>query len=457
MKKRLAFISDHASPLALLGGVDAGGQNVYVAELAKQLTSLDYEVDIYTRKDNISQQEIVEWQPGIRVIHIKAGPEAYVEKEQLLPHMNEFTHNMVSFIKRNDEDYMLIHANFFMSGWVASALKKELNIPYVITFHALGLVRKMHQKEMDKFPENRADIEKFICRDADHIIAECPQDKDDLVTLYKADPKKISIIPCGFNTSEFHPINKLHARKFLHLEPSEKIILQLGRMVPRKGIDNVIRALGLLSNSIYSVKLVIVGGEGEDVVFTNSPERKRLQQIADEAGISANVVFAGRKNRDVLKYYYAAADIFITTPWYEPFGITPLEAMACGTPVIGSAVGGIKHTVKDGHTGFLVPPNDAKALAEKMELLLNDSLLLESMSYNAIKRVNKRFTWTQVAQMADSAYATICAPQWLPVSEKDEKTDLLETIKQHIRLLRDAILQSMMDIQPKKEIKLSDE
>jgi len=403
MKKKIAFISEHASPLAILGGVDNGGQNVYVAELSEQLVKKGYEVDIYTRRDNPNIEETVEWQPFIRVIHIEAGPAKFVAKEKLLGYMDEFTANMLYYIKMNVLEYELIHANFFMSALVASNLKKYLYIPYVVTFHALGLVRKIHQKEKDAFPAERINIEKHIVADADQLIAECPQDREDLIVHYGADPSKITIVPCGFNPKEFYPMEKALAREMLNLDAGEKIILQLGRMVPRKGVDNVIRAIGKLKDNA-ALRLVIVGGEADTPDPVLTPEIKRLQQIAEEEKVADRVIFTGRRGRDVLKYYYAAADIFVSTPWYEPFGITPLEAMACGTPVIGANVGGIKHSVADGQTGFLVPPHQPNALAEKIMHLLSDEKMYRAMQKNAIRRVNRFFTWSKVADGVHHLY-----------------------------------------------------
>ena len=406
MKMKIAFISEHASPLATLGGVDSGGQNVYVAELPKQLVKLGYNVDVYTRKENESIEEVINWLPGIRVIHVKAGPEQVLPKEDLLSLMDEFSENMMSFIKRENICYELIHANFFMSALVASNIKRVFNIPFVVTFHALGLVRKIHQKEMDRFPEERIDIERMIVREADKIIAECPQDKEDLIRLYDARPEKIKIVPCGFSSKEFFPIDKSVARKYLNLPEDENILLQLGRMVPRKGVDNVIRAMGEIKKK-QSFLLVIVGGEHEDPDPALSPELARLQKLSIEYGIESSVLFTGRKQREILKYYYAAADIFLTTPWYEPFGITPLEAMACGTPVIGANVGGIKYTIEDGETGLLVPPHDPPALAKKIEQLITDEKLLRKMQMNSLKRVQTHFTWAGVAVSCDRLYQQI--------------------------------------------------
>ena len=402
MKQRIAFISDHASPLALLGGVDSGGQNVYVAELAKALSRMGFEIDVFTRRDSSQQKRVVMWQPGIRVIHVNAGPPNEIEKEKLLPYMDVFAEDMLQFIRQEKLSYALVHANFFMSGMVASMIKQRLGVPYAITFHALGMVRKLHQKEMDTFPPERCGIERFLTRDADMVIAECPQDKEDLMVHYGADPSKICIVPCGFSKDEFEPVSKLRARKLLQLDPDEIVLLQLGRMVPRKGVDNVIRSLAHL-RSKKSLRLVIVGGSGEQPDL-NAPEFRRLREIAATEGVESKVVFAGRKNRQQLKYYYSAADIFISTPWYEPFGITPLEAMACGTPVIGADVGGIKYSVADGSTGFLVPPNQPKALAEKIDELVANPALMSAMGKNGLKRVNQLFTWKKIAEQCTELY-----------------------------------------------------
>jgi D-inositol-3-phosphate glycosyltransferase len=405
--KRIAFISEHASPMANLGGVDTGGQNVYVAQLAIHLAAQGYLVDVFTRRENAGIAEVVNWAPGVRVIHVTAGPAEIIIKEDILQYMDDFKDNMVAFIINQQLHYALVHANFFMSAQVAMGVKKELDIPFVVTFHALGHVRRIHQAEKDKFPEERLTIEEQAVKEADYIIAECPQDKDDLINYYSAPKNKITIIPCGFSSTEFYPMDKAVARKIAGLPLKEHIILQLGRMVPRKGVDNVIRALGKLKGTNKPVRLVIVGGECEELIEDTCPEYARLMNIAREYNIEASVTFAGRKNRDQLKFYYNAADVFITTPWYEPFGITPLEAMACGTPVIGSNVGGIKYSVAEGETGLLVPAEDPEALAEKIAQLVNNEDELKRMSRNSIKRVNTYFTWARVAQQVEALYKNL--------------------------------------------------
>lgn len=404
MKKAIALISEHASPLASLGGVDSGGQNVYVGELARNLSTRGYQVDVFTRWDNELMPRVVTWIPGVRIVHVEAGPITTIEKEYLFDYMPEFTKNMVAFIHQESIEYELIHANFWMSALVASDIKKMLQIPFVVTFHALGYIRKIYQGANDKFPSDRIAIEKQIVQEADHIIAECPQDREDLLMYYHAPQEKITVIPCGFNPHEFYPLDKLLARMVLKLDAKEFIILQLGRIVPRKGIDNVIHAVAKLKRTLTHTRLLIVGGESDDLDPLKNPEITRLRQVAEQAGISDNVTFTGRKQRDILKYYYAAADVFITTPWYEPFGITPLESMACGTPVIGSNVGGIKYSVEDGECGFLVPPNNPDALATRIFELLHDESLRSNIRLNAIRRVNTLFTWSKVTDMVVALY-----------------------------------------------------
>lgn len=407
MKKRIAFISEHASPMAQLGGADSGGQNVYVAELAGQLVKKGYEIDVFTRWENSGLPQSINYHPGLRVIHIEAGPVDQIPKEELLPYMDEFTAGMLDFIQVERVTYDLIHANFFMSGLVAMNLNEKLNIPFVITFHALGRVRKMHQKEADRFPEERIMIEEQLVRKASLIIAECPQDKEDLINLYLADPDRICMVPCGFNPQEFFPMDKKLSRTALELDENDKIILQLGRMVPRKGVDNVIRSIPLLDDSLKQVKLLIVGGDTEVPDFNANKELKRLKDLATELNVAGQVIFIGSREREQLKVYYDAADVFVTTPWYEPFGITPLEAMACATPVIGSEVGGIKYSVVDGKTGFLVPPNAPKVLADRISLLLNNKDLLSNMGEWALKHVCANFTWEMVADQISEQYENI--------------------------------------------------
>lgn len=414
MIKRIALISEHASPLAAAGGVDSGGQNVYVAQVARHLARLGYHVDIFTRRDSPKLAQIFEMQPRVRVVHVNAGRAEFVRKEELLPLMDEFTAFVRDF-SRAHGGYQLIHANFFMSALVALRLKRALGTPFVVTFHALGRVRRLHQNEADQFPAERMEIEDEVIARADAIIAECPQDEEDLTTLYRADRARVRVIPCGFDKAEFWPIARPFARRALGFDPKERILLNIGRLVPRKGIDTAIRALARLARQHAIVaKLVVVGGNSDLPCALLTPEIGRLAGIAADEGVASQVMFTGRRSREFLKLYYNAADVFVTTPWYEPFGITPLEAMACGTPVVGSAVGGIKYSVADGFTGTLVPPNDPDALAASLAKLYLDADYRKELGRNAIDRVHEQFTWSKVAGSIAGLYQDVLesrAPQ----------------------------------------------
>ncbi len=406
MTLRIALISEHASPLATLGGVDCGGQNVYVAQLARWLVRLGYEVEVLTRRDAADLPEVVESQ-GVRVRHINAGPARPVRKESLLPYMEEFTHEVTCLCARHGP-YDLVHANFWMSGLPAARLKQEFGTPFVITFHALGRVRRHYQLQDDAFPDVRFSIEDQLIELADAVIAECAQDARDLVTLYAARPEKLITIPCGFDPLEMRSVGKARARESIGIPAQGYVVLQLGRLVPRKGIETVIRGYArFLARRVIDSRLLIVGGDSDAPDPDVTPEIGRLAVISAEENVSERVYFVGRRARHLLNYYYCAADVFVSTPWYEPFGITPVEAMACGTPVIGARVGGIQSTVLDGETGLLIPPQDPDSVAESLDTLYQQPLLRTRMGRQGRARAYSCYTWERVATTISGLYASL--------------------------------------------------
>ncbi len=414
---RIAFLSEHASPLAILGGADAGGQNVYVDEVSRNLARQGYAVDVFTRRDHPDMPEISEYAPGVRVVNLVAGPLQPRPKDELWPFMPEFRDSLLRFIEHDETHYDLLHGNFWMSGWVATQLRQRLNIPVVQIFHALGKTKRRYQKKVDTSPGDRIKIELDVIRQADRIIAQCPSERSELVDDYSADPTKVAIIPSAVNTRIFTPVDSAEARQHIGLSPEEKVIVYVGRMLPRKDIRNIVRALALLLQSSIATKntpassitLLVVGGETREPDPSATPEIAELQKLAAQLGIAEHVRFIGKRQPDELRYYYSAGDVVVTTPWYEPFGLTPLEAMACGRPVIGSAVGGITSTVVNGETGFLVPPRDPEALADRLQQLLNQPELCRRMGLLARKRVKREFTWSIVAMRTGALYETLMA------------------------------------------------
>jgi glycosyltransferase involved in cell wall biosynthesis len=403
--RRIAFLSEHASPVALLGGEDAGGQNVYVDEVSRNLGRLGFAVDVFTRRDSAEAPEVLDWAPGVRIVNLAAGPSSFLAKDDLWPLMPDFRNAFLDFRQRSGGDYALLHGNFWMSGWVASDLRRRLRVPAVQTFHAMGKTKQRHQAEADTSPPERVAVELAVVRGVDRLIAQCPSERDELVDDYQAPEDKVAVIPSAVNVERFRPVPMAEARARLGLRQDEFLVVYVGRLLPRKDVRNVVRALALLASSTdQRVKLLVVGGQTTEPDPTATPEIGVLQRLAAELGVADRLQFTGKRQADVLRDYYSAGDVVVTTPWYEPFGLTPLEGMACGRPVVGSAVGGITFTIQDGVTGALVPPRDPAALAARLQSLLAQPQLRASMGRAARARVEQEFTWFTVAQRTGALY-----------------------------------------------------
>jgi len=402
----LALISEHAAPLSAPGKAEHAGQDVYVASLAHELALAGMHVDIFTRRNAPAQKQVVPLGDKVRVIHVPAGPPYPLPKEQLLPYMDRFARFVIRFARRLPAPYDIVHANFFMSGMVAQQLKLALGIPYVITFHALGAARR--QGTFDAFPPERSRIESALMREADRVIAQCAQERLDMEQLYGADPQRITVAPRGFDPNELWPLPRLAARAQLGLAPGRFTVLHLGRLAPRKGIDTALQGLAMLrERHRIDADLVVVGADDGREDRGEGAELARLKGLAHQLDIGAHVRFVGQQPRAALRLWYGAADVFVSMPWYEPFGITPVEAMACARPVIGAEVGGIKSTVVDGLTGFLIPSRDPRALAERLALLHADPALGRRMGEEGLLRAWRHYTWRAVAQQACAVYATV--------------------------------------------------
>src|SRR5579885_2771033 len=424
--RRIAFLSEHASPVALLGSEDAGGQNVYVDEVSRHLARQGYSVDIFTRRDDPRAPEVIPWTFGVRVINLTAGPAQFLLKDKLWPYMPQFRDAMLDFMTRDGVRYDLLHGNFWMSGWVATELRRKLGIPMVQIFHATGKTKRRYQGCADSSPGERIQIETGIVRAADRLIAQCPGEQAELIDEYEADPRKVVVIPSAVNTKMFYPVEREEARRLVGVGADDFVVVYVGRLLPRKDVRNVVRGVAhligickdMLPSAVERVTLLIVGGNTVEPDPKATPEIGELQRMATELGIASHVCFIGKRQQDTLRYYYSAGDVAVTTPWYEPFGLTPLEAMACGRPVIGSAVGGITYTVACDKTGFLVPPRDPKALAERLQYLFTHNDERKQMGRKARQRVEREFTWSIVAMRTAALYDAVLAermPEPLPL------------------------------------------
>lgn len=384
------MVSEHASPLAVLGGEDAGGQNVYVAALACELARRGHEVVVHTRRDDPGTPRRVALCPGVVVDHVDAGPAVPIPKDDIWQHIDAFAADLASRWRERRPD--LVHAHFWMSG-VASLRGAAPQLPVLATFHALGSVKRRHQGAADTSPPGRVRAERWIVENADRILATCSDELGELRRL-GASPARVSVIPCGVDTTAFRPDGPAWPRRGDHHR-----VVVVSRLVPRKGIDEVLRALA----DVPDTELLVAGG-GPARHLWDDPEALRLRDVAANAGVSDRVQFLGGVARDEVPALLRSADVVVTTPWYEPFGIVPLEAMACGTPVVASAVGGILDSVVHGGTGLHVPPRDPSQLAQAIRGLLADPQLRRRMGDSGVRRVAERYSWRTVATSIVDAY-----------------------------------------------------
>jgi glycosyltransferase involved in cell wall biosynthesis len=395
----VALISEHASPLATLGGADAGGQNVHVAELARALAALGCAVTVHTRRDDPHLPPQVPMAPGVVVDHVDAGPPRPIPKDDLLPHMDAFADELARRWEAHRPD--VAHAHFWMSGLATLAAARPLGVPVVQTFHALGVVKRRHQGAADSSPPGRAGVERRLAREVDAIVATCRDEVRELVDL-GADPRRVEVVPCGVDTATFRPIGPAERRT--GRQAARTRFVTVGRLVPRKGMDDTIAALA----HVPDAELVVVGGP-PTAELDADPEARRLRDVARRAGVADRVDLRGRLAHEAVAGLLRSADVAVSAPWYEPFGIVPVEAMACGVPVVGTAVGGLLDTVVDGRTGLLVPPRSPLRLAAAMKALAAQPGRRRRMGRAAARRSRALYDWADVGVRTLGCYRAVTA------------------------------------------------
>ncbi|MFI9201148.1 glycosyltransferase [Streptomyces sp. NPDC053048] len=390
---RIAMVSEHASPLAALGGPDAGGQNVYVARLAELLAARGHDVTVYTRRDDAALPDRVPLSAGTVVEHVRAGPERILPKDELLAHMPRFGEHLARAWR--DERPDVVHAHFWMSGMAALQGARGLDLPVVQTYHALGTVKRRHQGPADTSPAERPALERRIGASCARVLATCSDEVRELGRM-GIGPDHCSVVPCGVDTEHFA------ARGRIALTPGRRArhrLLAVGRLVPRKGVDLALRAL----RAVPDAELVVAGGPPADGL-AKDPEAMRLLGLARQLRVADRLVLLGCVPHEDMPALLRSADVVLCTPVYEPFGIVPLEAMACGIPVVATDVGGHRDTVVDGETGLLVPPGLPAPLAEAVRGLLAAPGRLRSYGRAGRERAVTRFTWEKVADGVERVY-----------------------------------------------------
>ncbi|MFF8034656.1 glycosyltransferase [Streptomyces sp. NPDC016626] len=390
----IALVSEHASPLAVLGGVDAGGQNVHVAALAGALADRGHRVTVHTRRDAPGLPDRVRLREGVEVHHVPAGPPEPVPKDGLLPYMAEFGRQLARVWRAHPPD--VVHSHYWMSGLASLRAARELGLPLLHTFHALGTVKRRHQGLADTSPPERIACETEVGRGCDRVIATCRDEVAELVRM-GVPAYRIGVVPCGVDTDRFTPVGPVAPGG-----PFRYRLMQLGRLVPRKGAAVSVAALARLPGT----ELVVVGGPPADGL-DDDPEVRRLRGVARDAGVADRVLFTGGVDAGRVPPLLRSADVVLCPADYEPFGIVPLEAMACGRPVVASAVGGQLDTVADPGTGRLVPPGDPGALARAVAGLLADPAAREACGAAGRRRVLSRYGWRRIAAATEAAYCEV--------------------------------------------------
>ena len=394
--KRIAFVSVHGCPLAVLGSKSAGGMNVYIRALAQGLGRLGFAVDIFTRRHGSGEPAINAIDANVRIVHIDAGPED-APKEAMFGYCPSFLEGVRAFAHDENLQYDLLHSHYWLSGWVCQALSQQWGIPHVVTFHTLAEIKtRAKTGEGEATPRNATEHEVVAC--ADRIVVSTGYEVQALQQLYGADQEKVRVVPGGVDLDLFHPASQRAARDRLGLN-GHKTILYVGRLDPIKGVETLMHTLSQLEES-GDVQLLVIGGSEAD------GEYQRLKALTAQLGLSNKITFLGSRQHEMLPTYYQAADVCVVPSYYESFGLVALEAMACGTPVVASRVPGLQTIVQDNRSGYLVAWHCPDAYADRLDVLLSNDSLRQSMGRQA-RETAVGMSWDGTAQGVAQVYAEL--------------------------------------------------
>lgn len=403
------MLSYHTCPIATLGGKDTGGMNVYVREITRELGNEGVHVDVFTRSQDEHVPHVLhDLGFGNRVVHVPAGPEEPRPKQELANYLPQYVDGILEFARHKNIQYDLIHSHYWMSGVAAIDLKTELNIPIVHMFHTLGLMKnRVAQAPHEKEGEYRINGENKVLQKADRIIAATQAELSQLQFLYKANSSRIVIIPPGVDIHRFYPIPPDEAREFIGVDSQPKILLFVGRIEPLKGLDILLQAIALMRDrgvlAHIPFCLLVIGGDPQESLESMSAEMVHLQNLRNLYGLQDLVALLGKRSQDTLPYYYSSAEAVVVPSHYESFGMVALEAMACGTPVVASEVGGLAYLIQDGKTGYTVPVGDPAALADRLADLLLNEPLRHKLSVQA-SELAAQYAWPNIVKRLLKVY-----------------------------------------------------
>jgi D-inositol-3-phosphate glycosyltransferase len=406
MIQRIAMLSVHTCPLATLGGKKTGGMNVYVRDLGRELGRRGIQVDVFTRSANPEVPRVTPLGENSRVIHVVSGPERYLGSNDIYPYLPEFVANTLAFAAGEGQGYDMIYSHYWLSGWVAHELRANWGAPVAQMFHTLGRMKNRIARQLDQYEGDvRIVTETDVMTWADCLIAATPAEEAQMLWLYRADRRKIEIVPPGVDLQRFRPIATEEAKARVGIPPEKRMLLFVGRIEPLKGIDTILCAFALLREAspalLDDVCMCVIGGDEEG--DAPEPEMARLVALRDQLGLRDRVTFLGARDQDALHYYYGASEALIMPSDYESFGMVALEAMACGTPVIASEIGGLAYLVRDGVTGFHVPTREPAALAERIRFVLTRPDARAEISRNA-RQTAQDYGWPLIADRLLSVF-----------------------------------------------------
>jgi D-inositol-3-phosphate glycosyltransferase len=406
------MLSIHSSPLARLGGKEAGGMNVYVRELATELAAQGLKIDIFTRMQDATLPPVIALADGVRVVHVPTGPTRPYDKNQILTYLPEFLNRVRCFARSQAAPYDLIHSHYWISGEAALHLRESWGVPVVQMFHTLGAMKNLVARSAEEAETSqRVAIERKLLREADSVVAATHIDRAQMVAHYGAQVDRINIIPCGVDVHRFQPQLQEDARQGLGISPHWQLLLSIGRIEPLKGMDSLIQALALLHkqhpawrNTLHGM---ILGGDSDKTPTEQwNSEQRRLNMLCYDLGVADAVMFAGAQPHTALPAYYASADIVVIPSHYESFGMVALEAMACGRPVVASDVGGLSLSIAHGHSGLLIPPDSPALLANTLEQLLTDRHRRDTLGREAHQQMG-RYSWQHIASRVHRLYEEV--------------------------------------------------
>lgn len=389
----VAVLTVHSCPLATLGEQDAGGMNVYVLALAHSIIGKDLSIDIYTREHESCTHQITNINKSLRIIHLPAG-QRDLDKYELLSSLPDFIENLVSFAANQSRTYDVIHSHYWLSGFVGNHLKQIWQLPHITTFHTLAEVKQRFMSGTIESPD-RVAIEANIISLADAVVAFTTHEKEALVNYYGATSDQVSVIPCGVDLELFKPIEQFEARSHLDFD-ARPIILFVGRIEPLKGVDLLCKTVAMMKD-LGSPRVVVIGGEAERT------EMDRLYDLVQDLDVGSQVEFVGPVPHRELPLYYNAADVVAIPSYYESFGLVAVEALACGTPVIASRVGGLSDIVQSGQVGYLVSCRRPESFAERLEIVVGNKHLRDSFK-DAARSSVMHLGWGNVALEIGALY-----------------------------------------------------